>query len=254
LGWTYSDQPRADVAINYYLPYLKFDARAHPAQTQSAAWFTHYESGTEWKVAAWREAARLIDLPLITSPVYANMLPNALFVAPGVDADLFQPRADVKRHHGRIGTAGVGQPRKGPHLLVDLFYSGLGAELAIAGEAWPFPCTGIAHEDMPAFYSSLGVYLCTSLEEGVPEPVLEALACDTKVVIPHGVGIGDLLPSVAGIRHYQKGNAGDMLRALRLALADRPAPGALRQIATDNYAVTDWVESHREAFNAILPV
>lgn len=38
------------------------------------------------------------------------------------------------------------------------------------------------HEEMPAFYSEIDVLLCTSLVEGTPNPVLEAMACGVPVV------------------------------------------------------------------------
>lgn len=247
-GWTCSSEPRDDVAVNYYLPYLKFEPHSHPANTRSAAWFTHRETGTEWKMAQWSIAARHVDIPVITSPVYATDLPHARFVTPGVDVDLFYRREEIARGIGRVGTAGVGQPRKGPHLIVDLFYSDVAKQVQVVGLNWPFPHVTLEHdEQMPFFYSGIEVYLCTSLEEGVPEPVLEALACDTKVCIPHGVGICDMLPGVAGIRHYQKGNGRDMLRALKLALADQPAPGSLRRVVMDGYTKYEWCASHRRA-------
>jgi glycosyltransferase involved in cell wall biosynthesis len=105
---------------------------------------------------------------------------------------------------------------------------------------------------MPTFYNMLDVYLCTSLEEGVPEPVLEALACDTAVVIPDGVGICDQLPEMEGIRHYKRGDSKDMVRALRQALDDKPPAGLLREVVTGQYTIDDWCASHLIAMEMLL--
>jgi glycosyltransferase involved in cell wall biosynthesis len=193
-------------------------------------------------------------MPLVTAPMYYGMLDRAQSITPGVDTDLFQPftvqheRSDAPI----VGTAGIGQPRKGPRMLVDLFYSGMLVDLRVVGANWQFPHTFIADYLMPTFYNMLDVYLCTSLEEGVPEPVLEALACDTAVVIPDGVGICDQLPEMEGIRHYKRGDSKDMVRALRQALDDKPPAGLLREVVTGQYTIDDWCASHLIAMEMLL--
>ncbi len=46
----------------------------------------------------------------------------------------------------------------------------------------------IPHEEMPDFYAAIDVYVCPSLFEGTPNPILEAMACGVPVVT-HDVGI-----------------------------------------------------------------
>ncbi len=52
----------------------------------------------------------------------------------------------------------------------------------------------VAHDDMPEFYKTIDVYVCASINEGTPNPVLEAMACRTAI-ISTDVGI---VPEVFG--------------------------------------------------------
>jgi len=40
----------------------------------------------------------------------------------------------------------------------------------------------LAHEDMPLYYSKIDIFVCASLTEGTPNPVLEAMACGVPVI------------------------------------------------------------------------
>ena len=253
-GWSISDEPDPSAAVNYYMPYLEYDALTAP-DTKTAAWFTHFETGNAWKESRWHSAAFNVNLPLITAPGEMINLPFARVIVPGVDRDRFRPLNGVFGENGRtaalpvVGTAGVGQPRKGPHLITDLFYSGLRVEIKLAGSGWPFPHHNIKPRFMPDFYNALDAYLCTSLIEGIPMPVLEALACGTKVVIPDGVGICDMLPEMPGIRHYPAGNSRAMIETIRRVLVDKPKAGALREV-TEDYTIEHWCKSHTAAMEA----
>ena len=177
------------------------------------------------------------------------MLSNAYAVTPGVDRERYVPDYHAP---GRVfGIAGVGQPRKGPKLVIDLFYANIPLDLRIAGMAWPFAHSVVANNHMPQWYAALDVYLCTSSIEGIPAPVLEALSCDVKVVIPNGVGICDQLPEMEGIRHYRKNDGQDMIRAIRKVLEDKPSRGALRDVTAD-YTIDEWCSSHEIAMGALI--
>ena len=249
-GWAASDKPDPNADVNYYMPYLKWELDEHP-NTPTAALFTHYEQGTAWKVDKWQDAAMFIDMPIVEAPMYCSVLKNARVVTACVDRDRFTPGQRPANKRLNIGVAGVGQPRKGPKLIVDLFYqNAVECELSIIGKLWPFPHRYIEPDDLPDWYRSLDIYLCTSLIEGIPLPVLEALATDTKVVIPHGVGICDQLPEMEGIRHYDKGYGPDMLRAIKQAAEDKPSEGSLRAV-TEDYTIEDWCESHYKAMEEL---
>lgn len=252
-GWTISNAPDNSADVNYYLPYLKWEHHDHPP-TKTAAWFTHFEKGTEWKEDKWDHASMWIDKPLVTTDIYLPMFDNASRIIPGVDMDLFYPIDFEAENKTRpiAGIVGMGQPRKGPHLVVDLFYGRIPLDIRIVGDGWPFPATLIPHHVLVQFYAMIDFYLCTSLIEGIPGPVLEALACDKKVVVPHGVGICDELPEMVGIRHYQKGNAESLMNAIEFVLTDEPKPGMLRDVVGSMYTKEQWCSSHFEAMERLL--
>ena len=57
----------------------------------------------------------------------------------------------------------------------------------------------IPHEQMPAFYNSIDVYVCASLHEGTPNPILEAMACGVPVIT---TDVG-LVPELFGPKQRQ---------------------------------------------------
>lgn len=249
-GWRVSDKPDDSADVNYFMPYLKA-AESEPVDTKTAAWFTHRELGTPWKLQAWDDAKSIIDAPLVTAPLYCPYLDKAQVITPGVDRSFFHPRKVEKSERTIIGIAGVGQPRKGPKAIIDVMYSGIVADVVIVGRNWPFHHNFLTDEQMPDFYSYIDVYLCTSIIEGIPAPVLEALACDCKVVVPHGVGICSELPEMPGLRHYTVGNSKRMIAAIQQALADEPEPGSLRAV-TERYSIDAWCESHMRAMEVLV--
>lgn len=52
----------------------------------------------------------------------------------------------------------------------------------------------IPHEDMPAYYNNIDIYICASTCEGTPNPVLEAMSCGVPVI---STDVG-LVPEVFG--------------------------------------------------------
>lgn len=251
-GWSVSVKADPHAHVNYYMPYLVVGNGDELPPTLTAAWFTHYEEGTPWKMDIWNDAAMLIDKPLVTAKQYLQTLDNASVITPGVDMDQYYPIAGTKEHDRPVvGIVGVGQPRKGPKLIVDLFYGDTLLDLRIVGPNWPFPSMELDNPSMPQFYSMIDLYLCTSTIEGIPAPVLEALACDKKVVIPHGVGICDDIPEMPGVRHYVKGNSESMKNAIEFALTDEPHPGTLRDYVGAHFTIDNWCSSTKLALEKV---
>jgi glycosyltransferase involved in cell wall biosynthesis len=99
----------------------------------------------------------------------------------------------------------------------------------------------------------LDVFICTSTEEGIPAPPLEALACGVPVVIPVGVGMLDLLPDEPGIYRYEAGNQKELATAVKSALAGKHERPTLRDYVAP-YTVSAWAESHQAVIDKLLHV
>ncbi|MDE8535477.1 glycosyltransferase, partial [Staphylococcus aureus] len=211
-------------------------------------WFTHFESGTPGKVEVWHQADRSFDLRLVTSPVYESILNGRVTrVTPGIDLDHFAPTKGAKRG-SRLGLSGIGSNRKG----LELAHALIPYDLAVvAGRGWGLPETWVEYADMPAWYSQIDTYVCTATEEGIPAPVLEAMACGCKAVLPYGVGICDLLAGSPGVFMYQKGDPVSLRQAVDEAIAAKVSRVDIRD-AVQGYGIASWVESNRTAVEELL--
>lgn len=120
----------------------------------------------------------------------------------GIDFGLFRPipPAEARRRLGLpedrklVLFAGDPASTRKRHTLaraaVDLVSRALPAELVVT---W-----GVRHEDMPYYYNACDAMVFTSMQEGSPNVVKEALACDLPIV---SVAVGDVplrLRDVAG--------------------------------------------------------
>lgn len=146
-----------------------------------------------------------------------GLRPSVLEVIPnGVDLEKFKPcdREESRRRFGVSGRviASVGHllDDKGHHFAVEALASLPDAELLIAGEG---PRRGhleqlarkvgvegrvrfaglVPHEEMPRLYSAADVLVLASAREGMPNVVLESLACGTRVVATDVGGIGEVV-------------------------------------------------------------
>ena len=250
-GWSMSERPDDSADANLYMPYTAIAQGI--ADTKTAAWFTHYEEGNGGKMALWRRAATKLDLRLTAADIYMGQLSGsgpALKITPGVDRDHFTiDGIGDGATLTKIGLSGLGSPRKGTELAQRLYDDGY--EVAAAGNGWGIDETMVPYDEMAQFYRTLGVFLCTSLIEGIPAPPLEALSCGIKIVVPTGAGMLDELPETDGVRHYVAGNYEDMVRAIEQALEDEAHPDTLRAI-TGPYSIDAWCDSYDQALAQLL--
>lgn len=170
-----------------------------------SGWRRRFISGLG--VSASHRAARRADAIIVKSRNLKEALPRGLDLKPvvilpnGVDLARFSPldRAACRHQLGwsRDGfhvlfPANTGDPRKRPGLAraaMDLLGAqGVPAEL--------HPLRGVPHDQVPLWLNACDAVLVTSLAEGSPNIVKEALACDVAVV---SVDVGDVRERLEGI-------------------------------------------------------
>ena len=251
-GWSMGNHTDPSADVNYYAPYTMYSNYGRVG-TLMTGWFTHFESANPSKVDIWKQAREAFHQRLITSPVYEDDLSaygRVTRVTPGIDTDLFAV-SKKKRKAGIIGVAGVGSGRKGT-MSVQTLFNNYGGDLLVAGHGYGVPVENwFEYQDMPTFYNQLDVFVCPATEEGIPAPVLEALACGCKVVMFAGVGIAELIAPLPGVFIANTLQENDLLETIEKAIGtvvDRHEVST----AVNGFNKAAWVESNVWAINQLL--
>ena len=152
---------------------------------------------------------------------------NVVCIRPGTEPPT---RAPVFGVCGRV----YGKGRKGAYLVAEAVEAGFQFAACSEPQNEAPPCR-ITHsiEQRKEFYRSIDYLVVTSLEEGGPMPVLEALANQVPVIAPD-VGFCWELPVI----RYERGS----WRSLRAVLAALAQPPTWSQ----------WVEGHRVLFERLV--
>ena len=266
LGWTLTAAPDLKSDVIYLMGY--FEAQLFgkwPTGIPVAVYFTHREEeppGND-KAKLFDAIAVHAQLRVAMCRLYGDVLCQF--------GPTIQPPLPLERDRFVIDdrgrrTEGKGRPvvgfsgytyrnhRKGDDLVNSIVRSKVGqrVEWVASGRGWPVPTKRYKWAEMPQFYHGLDVLVCPSRVEGGPMPVLEALACGVRVVIPQHVGILDELPDATGIHRYVRGNAASLVKALDAALEQPFDRDALRA-ATANYSVQAFCDEHERAFECEFP-
>ena len=155
-----------------------------------------------------RYVARRADAIIIVSDHMRSLLgrhdtPVHVFPS-GIDFSLFRviPRDEARRHLGLpadkrlilfAGNPASTRKRHGlAQAAVDVLSRTLPAELVVT---W-----GVSHDDMPYYMNACDAMVFTSNQEGSPNVVKEALACDLPVV---SVQVGDVATRLAGVANCE---------------------------------------------------
>ncbi|APZ44667.1 glycosyl transferase family 1 [Acidihalobacter ferrooxydans] len=174
----------------------------------------------------------------------------------GVDLDTFRPLSEAGaalRH--KLGLSApvllsVGSliERKGHHLSIEALRGLPGATLLIAGEGPLRPqlerqaevagvadrvrfLGPVAHADLPRYYSAADVFVLASSREGMPNVVLEALACGVPVAACNAEGVSELLAEPVAGRIVPRREAESLRETVSALLAELPPHEAVRAYA-----------------------
>jgi radical SAM protein with 4Fe4S-binding SPASM domain len=136
----------------------------------------------------------------------ADLRPPSMVIEDGVDTELFYPQNlerfdDIANREIVIGWVGNSkwaatlEDFKGVHTILipaveQLRADGLPVRLELADRQ----TAHVPHAEMPRYYASIDLYVCTSKIEGTPNPVMESMACGVPVITTD-VGI---VPQVFG--------------------------------------------------------
>ncbi len=255
-----SEAPDPTADANLFFPYLEHARFPEFRATPTAAWFSHLDEGRQDKEIFWERAARAVDLRLTSAQLYEARLAHYGLTArltPPLDTEHFRPSARQQHERRVVGTSGYVYPggRKGEELLRRLAHDFSQCDFVASGRGWPVQTTHYDWNDMPDFYRTLDVYVCTSSIEGIGYGPLEAMACGVPVVMPRGVGIFDELPDLENLHRYAAGDYDGLRAALSTAL-ERLAEGGYNPVslrsAVQRYTRGAWVGATLRAFEALL--
>ncbi len=168
----------------------------------------------------------------------------------GVDLDAFRPAADapVRGSDGRLLMVGHLKAGKGHGIAIDALGSLPGFHLTIAGDG-PLraaleeraSANGVAarveflgrvpHGELARHYAAADALLLPSEREGMPNVVLESLACGTPVIATDVGGIPEVVTdSVAGVL-IDAGTPAAVVTAVERLFADLPDRSEVRRFA-----------------------
>ena len=255
-GWGLGKVVQPNYDLNYYMAY--FEILKNKQYTgKMAAYLTHYEENGkgEWydKVAARSDlniAMNKGQLP------HLKTLGKTIVLPLPVEQDRFTLRTGSSGKRPMIGFSGFvyQSGRKGEGLVNDLRTEfGSKVDFKASGKGWSCDTQRYAWKDLPAFFKSLDIFVCTSELEGGPMTTLEALSTGLPVVIPADVGIHPQLPYIPGIYRYITGNKDSLAVALAQALheLDTLDRQSLRD-AIAPHTVEAFCEGHKMAFERLL--
>jgi glycosyltransferase involved in cell wall biosynthesis len=194
----------------------------------------------------------------------------------GVDLDLFAPRdrlaarQELGLDSDRPVVLSVGWlvPRKGHDLAIRAVAAMPGVTLVIVGEGPDASALRRLAEQLGArqrvrfvdampqqglarFYSAADVLLLASSREGLPNVVLEALACGTPVVATAVWGTPEIVAAPVAGRLVADRTPEAIAQAIRALLADPPAPAAVRAYA-ERFAWAPTTAGQIRLFRSVL--
>ncbi len=120
---------------------------------------------------------------------------------------------------------------------------GLGDRVRLAG--------GVPQQRLPDYYAAADLLVLASAQEGMPNVVLESLACGTPVVATAVGGIPEVLDAPAAGRLVGQRTPGALAAAVQALLADPPGRGAVRRHA-ERFGWDTTTEGQLRLFRRVL--
>lgn len=171
-----------------------------------------------------RYVARAADQVIIVSQRMAKEIQNRPYhvIPSGLELDAFRPmpRDEVRSRLNLLPdkqyvlfAGSVGNPAKRYDLAeaaVKILQAEMNVELLIAST--------VTHDQIPDYMNASDVLLLTSLHEGSPNVVKEALACNLPVVSTDVGDVRQRIENIVGCHILQSTNPNDIANALRIVL------------------------------------
>ena len=194
----------------------------------------------------------------------------------GIDSDIFFRRPDAKRTFGlseqtivlAFGALDKGEKRKGFSKLVDALellkprLSGLDV-VALkfgGGNDADFPIDTVnagfltSEEELSFAYSAADIFVLPSLEDNLPNTILESMSCETPVIAFDTGGARDIINSTNGAL-VEKGNVAALANAIMEMICNRTTITEKgrnsRLLILDRYQYTQQAEAYSNLFKEL---
>lgn len=228
-----------------------------------------------------RWAANNCSALVAVSQALANRLASSNIRAPrmevlrnGVDLEQFRP-GDRLRCRDRFNIAdrlvvSVGHlvPEKGHHIAIDAISDLPDTGLLIVGEGTARAMLegrvrdlglqsrvrflgNVPHQDMAEIYNAADALALPSLREGLPNVVLESLACGTRVAATDVGGIGEIVVSPVAGRLFRERTPSALRSALEALFADAVDVEQTRRFA-ERFSWEGIVEKQLQLYRDVL--
>ncbi|MCS4157959.1 glycosyltransferase family 4 protein [Salinibacter ruber] len=195
----------------------------------------------------------------------------------GLDHTRFRPRSS-QSERSRLGISDTRKiilfvahsstdPRKGFHLLIKALKNAnlSGVTLVSIGSSSPVVPNGITHvhaghiddeEKLSVMYSMADVFVIPSLQDNLPNTVLESMACGTPVVGFKSGGIPEMVRAGETGWLTEKGNIRELRQAIETSLEDdterKKMSTQCRRVIAKEYTIKRQARSYKSMYSALL--
>lgn len=156
-----------------------------------------------------------VDQVIVKSKNILKAIPHkkkSQIVANGVNFEIFKPNNDTLKRNKILFLADVTIERKNYKLLEDAMKILNDDRVEVIN---PYP---IKHSDFPKYLNDSSVFVLTSYNEGSPNVIKEAMACNIPVVSTNVGDVEDVISNTAGC-YLTSFDAEELAEKLKLALA-----------------------------------